>query len=155
MWFTEIANAENPRRAELHKFVDATLEFLAFVVDRPNEFAFLWEDDPELLALAQQTFRADVRERAFELHRAIPALTEAVFIAHGLLGRPMHFKLRVLSSIADQWERVREQVTIRDWLKRVIEAIDAILESLVDAAGGLGGIIKEFKDSLSALIKPA
>ncbi len=153
MWFTEIANVENPGRAELHKFVDAALDFLAFVVDRPNEFAFLWEDEPALLELAQQTFRGDVRERAFELHRAIPALTETVLFAHGLLGRPMRFKLRVLNSIADQWERVRDQLTIRDWLKRVIEAIDAILESLVDAAGGLGGIIKEFKDALCALIK--
>jgi hypothetical protein len=43
-----------PRRDELHKFVDAVLKFLAFVLER-NEFAFLWQDARELKDLARET----------------------------------------------------------------------------------------------------
>jgi hypothetical protein len=46
---------------------------------------------------------------------------------------------------------VRSQFRIRGWFKRLIEAIDAVLDSLIEAAGGVGGLIKEFKDALSAL----
>lgn len=154
MWFTELAAVENPGRDELHRFVDSVIDFLGFVLERRDYFAFLWEDDPELLPLAQDTYSGDVRETgASELHRAIPAIREGVLISHGLVGRPMRFKLSLLTSISDAWERVRGQFGIRDWFKRVVDAIDAILDSLIDAAGGIGGIIKEFKDALSALTK--
>jgi hypothetical protein len=33
----------------------------------------------------------------------------------------------------------------------VVDAIDAVLDSLIEAAGGAGGLIKEFKDALRAL----
>ncbi len=39
---------------------------------------------------------------------------------------------------------------IREWFVKMVASIDAILDSLIDAAG-VGGIIKEFKDSLAAL----
>lgn len=154
MWFTELAAVESPSRAELHRFVDAVIDFLGFVLERPEDFSFLWEGNPELLPLARDTYSRDVSETgASELHRAIPAIREGLLISHGLLGRPMRFKLRVLASISDAWERVRGQFIIRDWFKRVVDAIDAILDSLINAAGGAGGIIKEFKDALSALAK--
>ena len=87
------------------------------------------------------------------MHSAIPDIPERSLLSHGLIGRPMTFKLKVLASISDGWERVQRQFSIRDWFKRVVHAIDAILESLIDAAGGAGGIIKEFKDALPALAK--
>jgi hypothetical protein len=37
---------QQPRRDELHKFVDAVLKFLAFVLER-NEFALPWQDARE------------------------------------------------------------------------------------------------------------
>jgi len=39
----------------------------------------------------------------------------------------------------------------REWLKKMYEAIDAILDSIIGAAGGAGGVVKEFKAALSAL----
>ena len=67
----------------------------------------------------------------------------------------MQFKFRVLDSIGRQWEAVQAlgQLSIRDWVKRLFDAIDAILDSLIDAADGAGGLIKEFKDALAALVK--
>lgn len=86
---------------------------------------------------------------------------EAKLFTHGLTGRPLKFKLWVLDSIGNQWEHLREprdwrgrfrrQLSIREWFKKIIEAIDAVLDSLIDAAGGAGGLIKEFKDALSSL----
>ena len=65
----------------------------------------------------------------------------------------MRFKLAVVDSIGRQWDRVRRQFTVREWLKRIFDAIDAILDSIIAAAGGVGGLVKEFKDALSALVK--
>ena len=38
-----------------------------------------------------------------------------------------------------------------EWFRKIIEAIDAALDSLIAAAGGVGGLVKEFKDALLAL----
>ena len=121
-------------------------------MQHPRDFAFLWRDRQELLGLALQTFVIDVvpRGRA-ELRNAIPEISDAVLASHGLVGRPAKFKFRVLNSIAKQWRPGRGQVGIRRWFKQTAEAVDVILGSLVDAAGGAGGIIKEFKDALLAL----
>jgi hypothetical protein len=79
---------------------------------------------------------------------------------HGLRNRPLKFKLRVLNSIANRWRKIQEQfkagtlkrmLAAREWFKKVVEAIDAVLDSLIEAAGGAGGLIKEFKDALRAL----
>ena len=150
MWFTQIAIVQNPDKEQLRQFVDAVLRFLQFVLSE-EEFSFLWEVDPELRPLAQETFDRDVAESAVELQNAIEVATRAALMTHGLLGRPARFKYRVLTAVADQWERVRGQFSVREWFKRVVEAINAILKSLSEATGGAGGIIIEFKDALSAL----
>lgn len=152
MWFTEIAQSENPGRDELMGFLYGTRRFLRFVLENTPSFGFLWEDAPELQGLAWETFSQDVAEGAgLELDRAIPGISQATLRTHGLQGRPLKFKLAVLDSIANQWERLRGQLSVREWFRKIIEAIDAILDSLIDAAGGAGSIIKEFKDALAAL----
>jgi hypothetical protein len=153
IWFSDIALNENPGFTELDLFVDRTIEFLDFVLDPAkngfDDFGFLWEGEPELHTLAWETFRYDITESAVSLKKAEKSPDQLA--VHGLTGRPMHFKLRALNSIAKQFDSVREQFSVRDWFKKVIEAIDAILDSLIEAAGGAGGMIKEFKDILSAL----
>ncbi|HET6419832.1 MAG TPA: hypothetical protein VFG19_06740 [Geobacteraceae bacterium] len=151
MWFTDVANVANPEREELDRFITGVENFLAFVIENLSEFSFLWEDAPELRELAMETFHKDVREGVFHLRQEIPRIPEKQLVFHGLIHRPMRFKLKVLDSIGQKWETVRGQFSVRDWLKKIIEAIDAILDSLIHAAGGAGGIIKEFKDALSAL----
>jgi hypothetical protein len=150
MWFTEVAAVENPGIEDLQRFVLSTMNFLAFVLEAP-EFGFLWVNDGDLAALARETFRTDVDRSARELLATIPQIPERALDIHGLLGRPMRFKNRVVDSIGRQWERVRAQLSIPEWFRKIVEAIDAALDSLIAAAGGVGGIIKEFKDALLAL----
>jgi hypothetical protein len=152
MWFSELAVVENPGPHELLRFVEATTDFMDFVLES-WEFAFLWDDDQSLAALARETFNSDVRRAAGALAEAIPNINQDVLRMHGLIGSPMRFKLRVMDSIGRQWERVRGKFTMREWFTRIIDAIDAALDSLIAAAGGVGSLIKEFKDALRALAK--
>jgi hypothetical protein len=152
MWFSDIAEVQQPGRQELIKFVDAVLKFLSFVLEHPDDFGFLWEGREELQQLARDTFRRDVVEIGGpELRSAIGEISDEALRSHGLTGRALRFKLKVLDSISSMWGKVKG-VAVPGWLKRTIEAIDAILGSLVDAAGGPGGVIKEFKEALAALI---
>lgn len=151
-WFGSLAEQREPGRDELAAFVNEVMRFLAFLLEN-KEFQFLWEDNPELERMARETFNADVSPGAKALIGAIPGIPESRLIAHGLLGRPFRFKLNVIASVSRRWDRVRGQFTMRGWLKQMIEAIDAVLDSVISAAGGAGGIVKEFKDALSALVK--
>jgi hypothetical protein len=170
MWFDEIAAVREPGIQELHGFLEGMLRFFAFAL-REDAFSFLWEDDRELRGLARDTFELDVipavRHLHEELEKAAPTPEgNRRLLDHGLLGRPMRFKLRVLNSIAGQYEKLRQQVaagvkwfkgqfSMREWFKQLCEAIDAILESISEALGGAGGLIIEFKDALSALVPSA
>ena len=154
MWFREIAAVEDPGRPELQAFIDAVLEFLRFVLEDRDEFAFLWAQAPELRNLAVETFESDVEESAGELRARIPQnISTETLVRHGLIGRPARFKFRVLNMVANGWERVQaQQPRIRGWwLKRTMKAIDEILESLGLAAGGFGGVLKEFKGTMEVL----
>jgi hypothetical protein len=154
MWFTEIAHHQNPGRDELSQFLQNVQQFLAFALEA-RELKFLWEDEPTLRPLAIETFQADVIPGIERLRRNVPEIMQERLMLHGLLGRPLQFKLRVLDSIGQQWDKVREQFSVREWLKRIFDAIDAILDCVIDAAGGVGGLVKEFKDALAALVKTA
>ncbi len=150
-WFSKIAKVQEPGKKELRQFVDAVFDFLNFVLDHPGDFEFLWQGREELRLLASETFLGDVREiGGSELRGAIRNISQQTLQSHGLSGRALRFKLKVVDSIATMWGSVNG-LGIPGWLKRVIEAIDAILGSLVEAAHA-GGIIKEFKDALGALI---
>lgn len=154
MWFTELAAEENPGPKELELFVDATVRFLDFALNT-NELSFLWEGDEDLAALARETFKEDVRPSARDLRAAISEIPQDALIVHGLIGRPMRFKFRVMDTIGRQWDGVRGHFSVREWFKRIVEAIDAVLGSLIAALSGpvvgTGSLLKEFKDALSSL----
>jgi hypothetical protein len=152
MWFKEIAQHPNPGRNELGQFLLNTQNFLAFSLEA-GEFAFMWEGQPALRALANETFREDVIPTIERLIGRLPEIPQVQLNQHGLVERALRFKLLALDSIANQFESLRGQFSVREWLKRVFDAIDAILDSLIQAAGGVGGLVKEFKDALSALVK--
>ena len=152
MWFNNLMESDNPGRQELGMFIRDVQHFLITVLEDHENFGFLWELNPSLHELALQTYRFDVAERGvLELLNAIPEIDQIIIRQHGLEGRPLIFKFHVINAIAVQWESVKEQFSIRAWFKKLIDAIDALLDSLIDAAGGAGGIIKEFKDALGAL----
>lgn len=155
MFFTEIADSADPGRQELEQFVIETERFLKCVVESNDHFAFLWGDNRALQSLAIESFRSDVAPSVNALIRQISGLDDNLVALHGLAGRALRFKVEVLRSVAQQWEDVSRNFTVRGWFKQICDAIDAILDSLIQAAGGIGGLIKEFKDSLSALVKVA
>jgi hypothetical protein len=152
-WFEELSLVENPGIEDLQHFVDELKEFFGTILGDQENFAFLWEDDAELHELALETFHGDVAEGTVLLRQAIPRIESESLASHGLVGRPLRFKLRVLAGVAGGWKRLRGHLNVREWFKRICDAIDAVLDSLIQAAGGVGGVIKEFKDALSALVK--
>ena len=101
MWFSGVAEAENPGLEELQGFVRATMSFLNFVLQTP-EFGFLWENDRDLFGLAFETFNTDVLHSAENLIAVVPFIPQPALNVHGLVGRPMRFKLRVVDSIGNQ-----------------------------------------------------
>jgi hypothetical protein len=160
MWFEKIASSDNPGIGELIEFTHGVEGCLGFVLEQRQEFAFLWEEEPELWGLAQDTFKSDVQPAAARMRDVIGEIPESELDEHGLRKKPLKFKLRVLNSIANRWRRIQEQfkagtlrrmLAAREWFKKVVEAIDAVLDSFIEAAGGAGGLIKEFKDALGAL----
>jgi hypothetical protein len=153
MWFDN-AMAENyPKTNEMHYFMEGVERFLGFVLlGSPDAFQFLWNGDAELQGLAKRTFEVDVKKSIEKVHKSIEKISDETLESHGLIGLPMRFKLKVLDSIARTWDAVKGQFTVRTWLKQMFDAIDVILDSMIQACG-TGGLIKEFKDALSALVK--
>jgi hypothetical protein len=167
MWFDEIAAADNPELKELRGFVRGTVAFLELSLKEEAFFVVLWKKNKQLRQMASQTFEKEVLENVKHLNATIEqahsddqsygdfknALTE-----HGLIGQAMRFKLAVLNYIANKWDDLkndlRRQVRIRAWLKQMFDAIDAVLDSLIEATGA-GHLLKEFKDTLSALATAA
>jgi hypothetical protein len=160
MWFDKIAKVEEPGRRELMQFTRGLETFFGFVLKDRKDFEFLWEDDPQLWKLAQDTYEKDVRPAARRMRNVIGKIDESKLDQHGLRNQPLKFKLRVLNSIANRWRQIQAQfkagtlkrmLAAREWFKKMVEAIDAVLDSLIEAASGAGGLIKEFKDALRAL----
>src|SRR5690348_16877911 len=129
-WFADLAAVEDPRVNHLQMFVKEVEGFLGFVLEE-REFGFLWEDEPNLRQSAIDTFRYDVLEGAAALRNAIPGIGIERLRAHGLLGRAQRFKLGVIASIARKWNAVKGKLTVRGWLKQIFEAIDVVLDSLI------------------------
>jgi len=153
--FLPLASVTDPGRNELSAFTRDVESFLGFVIDSPDDFGFLWENDPALLPMARETLREDVPRAGASLRDVIPSIETRRLEAHGLLGRPFRFKLNVLASIARRWEQVRGRLSVRGWFRQMVDAIDAILDSLIDAAAGVGALLKEFKDALASLAPEA
>jgi hypothetical protein len=86
-----------------------------------------------------------------KLLAAIPQISQAKVYQHGLEGRPLNFKLQVINTIANQLHMAKKHFSVRSSFKKLMDAIDALLDSIIDAAGGAEGVIKEFKDTLGSL----
>jgi hypothetical protein len=153
--FQSIAETANPGSAELSAFTFDVEAFLRNAISNDKDFGFLWEPDPALRQLAQAGMQIDVPRAGGRLRDAIPQIRPERLDEHGLRGAPLHFKFRVLAAISRQWERVKGTVSVRGWFKQMVDAIDAVLDSLLEAAGAVGALLKEFKDALGALAPAA
>ena len=155
--FEDLASTENPGKSQLKIFVQRTVEFLSYVVDDQEDFGFLWGGNHELAEGASEALRLDVEGARERLVSAIEEIEDSTLLEHGLTGNALRFKFQVIDHIASRWGDVwnRSPLSpfgIRGWLKQMFDAIDALLDSIIQAARGIGGLLKEFKDSLSALV---
>lgn len=137
------------------------VESLISTTIRAGGWTFPDQPDSPVLRLhpeALEPARAALEE--FEQQGHLEKLTDAIGSAseetlrrHGLTGAQLRFKLTIV--------RLRERLSRRsarpNWpfrrfrmsgfLRRLIEAIDNVLESLIDAVG-VGGPLKEMKDAV-------
>lgn len=153
MWFTNLLEFEYPDRDELKLFVDDVREFMRDVLFEFREFQELFDGNDDLLVMARDSFQSREMLIGFdELTEAINWIDPTKMERHGLYGANLRFKFGVLGHISSQFpQRLSDQFSVRGWFQRIVAAIDALLDSLIDAAGGAGGLIKEFKDALGAL----
>lgn len=152
MWFTNLLKFENPDREELKLFVDDVRLFLRDVLEF-REFQVLFEGNDDLFNRARGAFGSEEMASGFaELTEAIKSIEPKLMQRHGLYGSNLRFKFGVLGHISNEFQgRLSERFTVRGWFQRIVAAIDALLDSLIAATGGAGGLIKEFKDALGAL----
>ena len=151
MWFSNLIETDNPGKKELEMFVNDIQHFLITVLE-DQKFTFIWKHHPDLHDLALETYRYDIAEGAIQqLLSEIPKITETKIQKHGLEGRPLKFKFHVINTVANQLNSAKRHFSVRSSFKKLIDAIDALLDSLIEAAGGAGGMIKEFKDSIGSL----
>lgn len=148
-WFAELAGVARPTRTHLHDFLVEVMRLLEHAL-RSEESNVLWSDYPELRDLALAAYETDILASANELHAAIDEIPEEQLTRHGLIGNSARYKFNVIAALSRGWNRLAGRFSVRAGFRRVIEAVDVPLGSLVDAAGA-GGAIKEFKDALLAL----
>jgi len=148
-WFAELAGVAHPGRKHLHDFLAEVMRLLEHAL-RSEESNLLWSEYPGLRDLALVAYETDILGSASELDAAIDEIPEGELIRHGLVGNSARFKFNVIAAVSKAWNNLAGRFSIRAGFRRVIEAVDVPLGSLVDAAG-TGGAIKEFKDALLAL----
>lgn len=153
MWFTNLLEFEDPDRDALKLFVDDVRRFLHAVLFEFRDFQVLFDGNSDLLGRAKGASESSEMAAGFgELTEAIDWIEPMKMQRHGLQGSNLRFKFGVLGHISSEFPRgLSDQFSVRGWFQRIVAAIDVLLDSLIDAAGGAGGLIKEFKDALGAL----
>jgi len=148
-WFTNVAAIENPGRNDLSLFVSEVMRFLNHVLTTQNASP-IWNQDPILKELATRAFYSDVEIAAARLREAIQNTPQMALADHGLIGASARFKYNVMATVGRGWGTLTRHFTIKGGFGKIVDAIDALLDSLV-AATGAGGAVKEFKDAIRAL----
>jgi hypothetical protein len=156
-YFSPLAARPDPGIVELQMFLDVVERFLDDLLhgqvshegDPPLSMTF-----DEMREAALQSFDQDVIPSLSALRAAIPYIAPERLDVHGLTGAPQRFKLRALEAIEQARQSVEDFGT---WIKAMLAGIDAILNSLVNAAGAvsglpLGSLAQEFKDMLAAIL---
>lgn len=147
---------KRPRWSELIDFLELVKEFLHESLHDERYVEFLWTGRPEIEEAARETFEKDIKPSIDELRLFVIEKSNKQFYRrklerHGLTRNALKFKLMVVTYVATLKEAYSAKGYMREWFYRMCEAIDAVLDSLIDAAVGIGGAIKEFKDMLLVL----
>jgi hypothetical protein len=135
-----------PREA-LSGFLRAAKQFLKSLVlenRSPLHETLFWKD------LAPDVFDAWMEvepefDATAERARHIP---HELLVLHGLSGVQLRLKLRTVEFFHKRYQRFGRRA-----IKKVLDAIDNLLESIEDVLPG-AGILSEFKEALAIALKP-
>ena len=138
--FPAFSSDGDPRNT-LVLFVRAVHDFLGEIVESNHDRftrPLFWE---ELLPPMRGAWREVEEHRHFpEVESRIQRLTEAQFRDHGLYGQQLAFKLAVIRFFYGRYLSFGKGI-----LKKLLDIIDDLLKSILDAIGS-GGAISEIKD---------
>ena len=148
-YFQNVVSEDAPGKESLKAFLSETMRLLCDVVYSDDVMRKLFGRDQYIASLARKTFKKDVKPAIREMVNSVDEVGEEILRLHGLLGLPAKFKLEALKFNAKRWRRYRGQLTVRKSFVALFQAVDVVLDSIIDALGtGLGGLVKEFKDML-------
>ena len=151
MLFAEFVEIAEPTREHLVMFVGETVELLRLAVDSDDLADRLFRKDAAFREMARGSFHTDVIPAAQDLQLAINNIPDEQLERHGLLGSAARFKYGAIARLAEEWRVWRGRLTAALTFRHLLEAVDALLDSLIQAAGGIGAVLKEFKDATMAL----
>lgn len=148
-YFQNVVSEGDSGKESLKAFLSETMRLLCNVVYSDDVMRKLFGKDQYIAYLAKETFEQDVKPAVEKMMSAVDRMKEEVLQLHGLLGLAASFKLEALKLNARRWRRYSGQLTVGKTFIALFQAVDVILDSLIDAIGtGLGGLVKEFKDML-------
>jgi hypothetical protein len=128
---------------QLVEFLDSTLDLLEDVVQHPNNLIYA-----EFQAQLKRAWTEFSQE--FDLNEAralVRALSQSRLRSFGLIGEQLKLKLQVIT----KWTEIFGGKRGKAILKKLLDAIDTLLESLLLAAG-LSEALKEIKEAISNLL---
>lgn len=137
----------NDDRDALKEFVTRTHTLLAEIVAHGGPVGgptFVPHDLQPVLREAWPSAAKDL----LALHARIAAASDQTLSVHGLTGPSLRFKLGVIQRA---WNNFAADKIIK-WLRKLLNAIDTLLESIIDALGPTGGAAKELKQALENLL---
>jgi len=150
-FFVDLARSRQPGLDDLELFVSETEALLRFLVEGKDFGQPLWRGDDYLRQLAADSLSADIIPAAQELKNAIRSIPETELKRHGLTGTAARFKYNAIAKLSRNWRRYRGKYTVGGTFRSLMQGVEAVLDSLISAAGGTGGLLKEFKEVIMAL----
>lgn len=133
-------------RKRLLNFVDSLQKFLGKLVDEGDYFQSKFRDD-------YIKSWSELNPHFYALKDALQRVETNVLLANGLLGGPLHFKLKVVNHFAEEFLLYGiELVGGHKILKELLAAANKLLASLC-ATAGAGQAVLSFIDFLAAIVK--
>lgn len=134
-------------REDLITFLNDTYRFVQNIYEGndPQSKQIVPNDLREMLLSAWSEFEGDFN--LDEAQNRIRSLSEERMIAFGLYGAQLRLKLTIIARLRSEWLDFGGD----NILKKLIDAIDTLLDSLI-AATGINEALKELKDILRGLL---
>jgi len=141
---TDVWSKNDYERRQLIKFLLRVEDLLRdLVLNEDNEKFF----EPELVEKMRAAW-AEMGPYFSEAHDALAHTEAANLRKHGLVSEQLKFKLAVVNHHEKRFKKTKKH----RWLRRLLNVMDDLLKSILDAAG-VGGAIDEIKAMIKGSVK--